>query len=74
MIADTMDDHGADVVREVGEAVLDCEDDAVVQRIAFCGAVEAHGEDSARLLDLEQRCAFGLRGGGVSHGAYCFLP
>ena len=36
MVADTMDDHGADVVREVGETVLDCEDDAVVQRIAFC--------------------------------------
>ena len=34
MIADTMDDHGADVVREVGEAVLDCENDVVVQRIA----------------------------------------
>src|SRR3954451_6344909 len=74
MIADTMDDHGADAFREIGEAVLDRQHDAVIERIALGRTVKAHGQHGARLLDLQQ---FGLTrsrgGGGVSHGCYCFL-
>src|SRR5439155_6628777 len=74
MIADAMDDDGADIVREFGKAILYRQHNAVVQRIALGRAVQTHGQDRARLLNLEQRCAFGLRGrGGVSHGSYYFL-
>ena len=60
MIADTMDDHGADVVREVGETVLDCEDDAVVQRIAFGGSVETtvRTAPAFSILSNDARSAF----------------
>ena len=54
MIADAVDYHGADPCREIGEAILDREDDAVVQRIALGRPVEADGQHRARLLDLEQ--------------------
>ena len=54
MIADAMDDHGAGPFGEIGEAVLDREDDAVIQRIALGRAVEAHRQHRALLLDLEQ--------------------
>ena len=54
MIADAMDDHGAYALGQIGEAILDREDDAVVQRIALGRAVEAHGQHRALLLDLEQ--------------------
>ena len=73
MIADAMDDHRADPVREIGEAILDREDDAVVQRVALGRAVEAHGQHRALLLDLEQVGLTRGGGGGVSHGSYCFL-
>ena len=55
MIADAVDHHGADVIREIGEAILDRQDDAVVQRVALGRAVEADGQHRARCLDLEQR-------------------
>ena len=54
MIADAMDHHGADALGKVGEAILDRQHDAVVQRIALGRAVEAHGQHRALLLDLEQ--------------------
>ena len=68
MIADAMDDHGPDALRNVRKAVLDRQDDAVVQRIALGRAVEAHGQHRARLHDLEQAGLTRGGGGGVSHG------
>src|SRR5436309_7951547 len=74
MIADAVDHDRADSVRDVREAILDREDNAVVQRIALGRAVEPHGHDRARFFDFQQ---FGwLRGsgaGGVSHGIYYVL-
>jgi len=65
MIADAMDDDGADRIGNRGEAVLQRQDDAVVQRIALGGTVEPHGQHRANGLDLEQR---GITRVGVSHG------
>ena len=47
MVADAMDDHGAGPFGQIGEAILDRKDDAVVQRIALGGAVEPHGQHRA---------------------------
>jgi hypothetical protein len=68
MVADAMDDDGADAFGEIGEAVLDREDDAVVQRIALGRSVETDGQHRALLLDLEQVGLARRGGGGVSHG------
>ena len=68
MIADAVDHHGADAVGQIGEAIQQRQNDAVVQRIALGRPVEADAEHRARRLDGEQRGPFGGRGGGVSHG------
>ena len=47
MIADAVDDNGADVVGQIGEAILDREDDAVIERIALGRPVEPHGQHRA---------------------------
>jgi len=47
VITDAVNDHGADALRQIGEAILDRKDDAVVQRVALGGAVEAHGQHRA---------------------------
>src|SRR5207248_2371454 len=74
MIADAVDYHRADSVRDVREAILDREDNAVVQRIALGRAVEPHGHDRARFLDLQQLGWVRSRGSsGVSHGVYYVL-
>ena len=71
MVADAMDDDGADAFGNVGEAVLDRQHDAVVERIALGRPVEPHGQYRALLLDFQQRCMIGSRGGGgVSHGFF----
>jgi hypothetical protein len=44
MIADAMDHHGADPVGQIREAILDRENNAVVQRVALGRAVEADGQ------------------------------
>ena len=54
MVADAVDDDGACSLRQIGETILDREDDAVIQRIALGRAIEAHGQHRACLLDLEQ--------------------
>ena len=61
MIADAVNDHGANAVRQVGETILDREDDAVVQRIALGRAVEPDAGRRALLLDPKQ---VGLTRGG----------
>src|SRR5882724_9186623 len=74
MIADAVDHHRADSVRNVREAILDREDNAVVQRIALGRAVEPHGHDRARFFDFQQLGWVRSRGaGGVSHGIYYVL-
>src|ERR1700687_89603 len=74
MIADAMDHHSADPLRDIRKAILDREDNTVVQRIAPGRAVEAHGHDRARFLDLQQRGWVRSRGGsGVSHWVYYVL-
>ncbi len=74
MIADAVDDNRADVVGQIRKAVADRQDDAVIERVAFCGAIEADGQHPAGRLDRQQ---FGLsrgRGGfGVSHVFLCPL-
>ncbi len=75
MIADAVDHHRADALGQVGEAILDRENNAVVQRIALGRAVETHGHDRAHRLDLEQRGPLGGRGRcGVSHGRFTSCP
>jgi len=37
MLADAVDHHGADAIRQIREAVLDRKHDAVVQRVALGG-------------------------------------
>ena len=49
MVADAVDDDRADVVGQVGKAVADREDDAVIERIALGRAVEADGQHRALL-------------------------
>src|SRR6266516_6247420 len=74
MIADAVDHDRADSVRDVREAILDREDNAVVQRIALGRAVEPHGHDRARFFDFQQLGWVRSRGaGGVSHGIYYVL-
>ena len=74
MIADAMDHHRADVVGDGREAVLNRQNNAVIQRVALGRAVQADGQHRAGLLDGEQRGrARGCGGGGVSHGGYWFL-
>jgi len=67
MIADAVDHHRADVVGDVRKAILDGEDNAVVQRIAPGRPVEAHGHYRADLLELQQIGLVRSRGGSVSH-------
>jgi hypothetical protein len=55
-------------------AILNREDDAVVQRIAFGGAVEAHAQHRAGFLDREQSGQVSGCGGGVSHGIIVSRP
>ena len=64
MIADAVDDHGADAVGQMRETVLDREDDAVVQRVALGRPVEADAQHRACNLDLEQRGS--VRGAAVA--------
>src|SRR6266576_6165970 len=74
MIADAVDYHRADSVRDVREAILDREDNAVVQRIALGRAVEPHGHDRARFFDFQQFGWVRSRStSGVSHGIYYVL-
>src|SRR2546429_8701670 len=74
MIADAVDHHRADSVRDVREAILDREDNAVVQRIALGRAVEPHGHDRARFFDFQQFGWVRSRStSGVSHGIYYVL-
>src|SRR4029079_10701820 len=74
MVADAVDNHGAGVVGKAGEAVLDRENDAVVERIALGRAVEADRQHRAGFFDFEQPGLGGWRGeGGVSHRFYWFL-
>jgi hypothetical protein len=71
MIADAMDHHRADAVGDGREAMLDLQHDAVVQRIAFGGAIEADAEHRADRLDLEQRGSVRGRGSsGIGHRDY----
>ena len=65
VVADTVDHDRADLVGKVGEAITNRKNDAVIERVALGGAVEADGQHRAGLLDCEQRgwsC-----GRGVSH-------
>src|SRR6266700_6976842 len=74
MIADAVDHHRADSLRDIREAILDRQDNAVVQRIALGRAVEADGHDRARFLDLQQRGGVRSPGSsGVYHGIYYVL-
>src|SRR5437016_7079156 len=74
MIADAVDHDRADFVRDIREAILDREHNAVVQRIALGRAVEPHGHDRARFFDFQQLGWARSRGaGGVSHGIYYVL-
>ena len=75
MVADAMDDARRRCLLEMSEKQSwIASDDAVVERIALGRPVEAHGQYRALLLDFEQRCMIGSRGGGgVSHGLYWFL-
>jgi hypothetical protein len=47
MVANAVDDNRADSIREIREAILDRENNAVVQRIALGRAVEAHSQHRA---------------------------
>ena len=74
MIADAMDHHGADAVGQIGEAVLDREDDAVIERVALGRTVEADAQYRTGPFDLQQ-CGFTRGGGGsVSHGSFISFP
>ena len=74
MIADAMNDDGADAFGDIQEAILDRENDAVVQRIALGRAVEPHRQHRACGLDPEQCGRFrGRDGCCVSHGFYYVL-
>ena len=54
MIADAADHHRADAVGDVREALLDRENNAVVERVAFGRAGQADGQDRAGGLDPQQ--------------------
>jgi len=54
VLADAVDDDGADVVGQVRETVADRQDDAVIERVALGRAVEADGHHPAGDLDLQQ--------------------
>jgi hypothetical protein len=74
MVADAVDHDRAEIIGQIGEAIADFEDDAVVQRIALAGPVQAYGQHRSLSLDLEVRSlAHRASGVGVSHRIYCVL-
>ena len=71
VVADTMDDDGADVVGQVRKTVADRKDDAVVERVALGRPVEADRQHPAGLFDLQQFGRSRRRGiNGVSHALF----
>ncbi len=74
IVAEAVNYHRSDVVRQIGEALADGEDDAVIECIALGRTVEAHSQHRALPFDLEQR---GIGCGrwrlGVSHLNHCVL-
>ena len=72
VVADTVYHNRADIVGEVREAITERKNDAVVERVALGGAVEADGLHRAASLDREQG---GLScGRGASHGIIMSCP
>jgi hypothetical protein len=72
MIATAVDHHGADSVRQMGEAILERQTAAVVKRVALGRTVEADDQHRIRYFELEQRGWIrGCGGGGVSMELLC---
>src|SRR3954467_5654738 len=67
MISNAVNDHGSGGFGQRGKAFLNGEHDALVERVALGGAVQANGQHRARALDLEQCTLVSEGGGGVSH-------
>ena len=74
MVADAVDHDRADAVREIGEAILDREDDAVVERIALGRAVETHGQHRVLFSIASNAVVRRPRRQSVSHGLIVSRP
>src|SRR5438046_9235764 len=74
MVADAMDHDRAEIIGQICKTLADLEDDAIIERIALGGPIEADGQHRPLSLDLEVRSlARGASGVGVSHRIYCVL-
>ena len=58
VVADAVDHDRPDIIGQVGEAVADREDDAVIERVALGRAVKTHCQHGAPLLQLQRRGHF----------------
>jgi hypothetical protein len=74
MIANAVDHHGADPVRQIRKAFLDRQNNVVVKRVAPGRAVKTDGQHRIRYFELEQRGWIrGCGGGGVSMELLCLV-
>ncbi|MGY3404418.1 hypothetical protein ACVWZV_000531 [Bradyrhizobium sp. GM5.1] len=66
MVADAVDDDGADILGQGRKTLADLQDDAVVERIALGRPIEADGQNPVRPLDLQKPGGARVSGLGVS--------